>query len=649
MRYIYTLIMLLLSAYISSAQGGNTSITGQIKDHSGNLYTNSQVNIIFFDPGTSGKLPLLNGSTFQTTYTGYATDSNGNLPPISLPDNGNIGTSSGATGTQWVFSICFSDRQTCFQTKQTINCSLNLPATCTSNSINITAALQSASAPLPVVPQPASLTANNAFTGANTFSGGGSFRGMSTVNEVVYVCSKVAAYANQTIAAGITALSSNKGIIKVCDGHAETLTANLSIPGSAIIEFDGNATITQGAFQIIVAAGNDNVTIKSDFPISAHSNGTNSGVQFTGYTGTGAAVLLGASSAQTRNLKVENIGVSLASAGNGARCYEGDRLYEFKFHWDYCTIGSTATGNIGILLDGTGGFTGVGIIEGFNCSTGTSNNHVCLRGQNTVTRVVVEGGDYVNNSASGGVCWDANVAEFNFVNPNCNTASAGMLTVEGAGAHVTGTVSRDSTVTNPVVTFGAGTSGNYIFCATCAISDSTATNNGSFNTFLMNDGMIWQSNKWRAQCEATTCSFRDVTTGKAFVQSSTGGNLFLGNGTNQVTIANDDSINSFKFTTIGNCSSSASPAVCSSSAAGSVVVAAAATTVTVNTTAVTANSQILLTRDDSLGTKLSVTCNTATVMGEAKVSARVAGTSFTITVQTAPATNPGCFSYSIVN
>jgi len=492
-------------------------------------------------------------------------------------------------------------------------------------------------------------TGNNAFTGANTFSGGGSFRGMSTVNEVVYVCSKVAAYANQTIAAGITALSSNKGIIKVCDGHAETLTANLSIPGSAIIEFDGNATITQGAFQIIVAAGNDNVTIKSDFPISAHSNGTNSGVQFTGYTGTGAAVLLGASSAQTRNLKVENIGVSLASAGNGARCYEGDRLYEFKFHWDYCTIGSTATGNIGILLDGTGGFTGVGIIEGFNCSTGTSNNHVCLRGQNTVTRVVVEGGDYVNNSASGGVCWDANVAEFNFVNPNCNTASAGMLTVEGAGAHVTGTVSRDSTVTNPVVTFGAGTSGNYIFCATCAISDSTATNNGSFNTFLMNDGMIWQSNKWRAQCEATTCSFRDVTTGKAFVQSSTGGNLFLGNGTNQVTIANDDSINSFKFTTIGNCSSSASPAVCSSSAAGSVVVAAAATTVTVNTTAVTANSQILLTRDDSLGTKLSVTCNTATVMGEAKVSARVAGTSFTITVQTAPATNPGCFSYSIVN
>lgn len=103
------------------------------------------------------------------------------------------------------------------------------------------------------------------------------------------------------------------------------------------------------------------------------------------------------------------------------------------------------------------------------------------------------------------------------------------------------------------------------------------------------------------------------------------------------------------YTTSTNCSSSASPAVCGSAAAGSVAVAAAATTVTVNTTAITANSQILLARDDSLGTKLSVTCNTATVMGEMKISSRTGGTSFTITVQTAPITNPGCISYSIIN
>lgn len=101
------------------------------------------------------------------------------------------------------------------------------------------------------------------------------------------------------------------------------------------------------------------------------------------------------------------------------------------------------------------------------------------------------------------------------------------------------------------------------------------------------------------------------------------------------------------YGTLTNCSSSASPAVCAAAPSGSVVVAAAATTEVVNTTAVTASSQIQLTFDSSLGTKLSVTCNTTVVQGT--VSARTGGTSFTITVPTAPTTNPACFSYTIVN
>jgi hypothetical protein len=107
---------------------------------------------------------------------------------------------------------------------------------------------------------------------------------------------------------------------------------------------------------------------------------------------------------------------------------------------------------------------------------------------------------------------------------------------------------------------------------------------------------------------------------------------------------------SFRATTVStttNCSSTAAPAVCAAAAGGSVVVAAAATTVVVNTTAVTANSQILLTSDVSLGTKLGVTCNVAPA--QEWVSARTAGTSFTITVAAAPTTNPQCLSYMITN
>lgn len=102
-----------------------------------------------------------------------------------------------------------------------------------------------------------------------------------------------------------------------------------------------------------------------------------------------------------------------------------------------------------------------------------------------------------------------------------------------------------------------------------------------------------------------------------------------------------------KWGTASTCSSSASPAVCSALSAGAVVVAASATTVTVNTTAVSNDSQIILTFDSSLGTKLGVTCN-ATEPALFGVSARVNATSFTIT-SSAPLTNPACFSYFILN
>ncbi len=99
--------------------------------------------------------------------------------------------------------------------------------------------------------------------------------------------------------------------------------------------------------------------------------------------------------------------------------------------------------------------------------------------------------------------------------------------------------------------------------------------------------------------------------------------------------------------TTTNCASAAAPAVCAAAAAGAVTVAAAATTVVVNTTAVTASSRIHVIQDDSLGTELSVTCYTAAQTAP-RVSAKTAGVSFTITV-TAPITNPGCYTYTIVN
>jgi hypothetical protein len=107
------------------------------------------------------------------------------------------------------------------------------------------------------------------------------------------------------------------------------------------------------------------------------------------------------------------------------------------------------------------------------------------------------------------------------------------------------------------------------------------------------------------------------------------------------------------ITTATNCASSASPAVCGSASAGSVLIPTGTTssTLTVNTTAVTANSQIMFYPDDSLGTRLSVTCNStlSTLVGGSFISARTPGTSFTITFNGTILTNGVCGSFVVVN
>lgn len=108
-----------------------------------------------------------------------------------------------------------------------------------------------------------------------------------------------------------------------------------------------------------------------------------------------------------------------------------------------------------------------------------------------------------------------------------------------------------------------------------------------------------------------------------------------------------------KYTTVGtvtNCSSAASPAVCAAAPSGSVAIATSGTTLTVDTTAVTANSQILITPDQSLGTKLGITCDTsAATAGPFVISARSAGTSFAILNTNPDSAGQVCLSYSIVN
>lgn len=100
-----------------------------------------------------------------------------------------------------------------------------------------------------------------------------------------------------------------------------------------------------------------------------------------------------------------------------------------------------------------------------------------------------------------------------------------------------------------------------------------------------------------------------------------------------------------------NCSDSGGAAACAAAPAGHFVIDATSTSTVVSTTAVTANSEIHVTRDDSLGPRLSVTCNTQSslVLGTPRITARTAGVSFTVSIDLGPTTNPMCLGYTIIN
>lgn len=150
---------------------------------------------------------------------------------------------------------------------------------------------------------------------------------------------------------------------------------------------------------------------------------------------------------------------------------------------------------------------------------------------------------------------------------------------------------------------------------------------------------------------STTGTFLGINAASAFT-----GNLFdfQLNGTSRASLSAGGTLNMLtanatNYHTATNCSSATSPAVCAAAASGSFVIAASGTAVTVNTTAITATSQIYVQQDNSLGTKLGVTCNTGILAGPPAITARTAGTSFAVGVTAGLATNPVCFSYTIIN
>lgn len=221
-------------------------------------------------------------------------------------------------------------------------------------------------------------------------------------------------------------------------------------------------------------------------------------------------------------------------------------------------------------------------------------------------------------------------------------AAAGSTTVGPAAntACIPGATSGSACFTAPAV---AGTPTNAITSTNAIAGNGVAAGNTVSPTFVPNSAHTTAGlgeNTGNNDLYLNTASGGSVD----FLNANSGiGYRFLGTG--QV------------GTFAGNCAAvgtAANPSVasCSSFIAGSFSCATNASTGTcvVNTSTVTANSEIFITQrtDTTTGTRLGVTCNTTVSTVIPVVTAVTAGTSFTINLGTIT-TNPECFSYHMLN
>lgn len=240
-----------------------------------------------------------------------------------------------------------------------------------------------------------------------------------------------------------------------------------------------------------------------------------------------------------------------------------------------------------------------------------------------------------------------------------NQSNVGLLVnAQGGSGTIGGTNTEIDGVSELVFPVDA-TSSNLIVRGFAAYAAGTASNftdviesDGFFNNFL-------GSNTTTGTTSAFHADGSDMMGGTRVGFNATG----FGTAAGVFAFSDTSGKDRFNFLTAStistttNCAgvgTGANPSVvsCTAAPAGSFSCATNASTGTcvVNTTAVTANSQIFVQEDDSLGTRLGVTCNTNNVLPATAplLGARSGGTSFTINLGTF-SVNPLCFSYHIVN
>lgn len=348
---IKLLLLTLLTPLAALAQNGTTTVQAIVKDPTGALYVSSQVGASFFDPGTSGKLPLLNGSTFQKSFTGYGTDSFGFFT-LTLPDNGIIDSSSGTINTQWNFTICYKDRQTCFTYKTAINCAANIPTTCTNSLIDISALLQAVAALIPSTGPGGGSPAQGPLYTLQASNGAGQFQVTTITDNVslglVTIGDNVSLSGNLTGLGtlAITGASTLNGVLTV--NNTALITGKATIGGDLQVAGPGPVGADVRGYGKFATGSSATATTTSGsavIPISSSSNFKNGEYATIFNAGTACALATPGIPTVTPSVSASGINTVPAGAGGSSFAYKVIAADKFGCYTPASVSGSTATGN----------------------------------------------------------------------------------------------------------------------------------------------------------------------------------------------------------------------------------------------------------------------------------------------------------------
>lgn len=645
MKMMFKLLLLtILASSLSPILSAQTvTVTGTITDTGTTPYSNGSLTITLVN--STGQQATFGGSpSFQTTYSA-SLDANGSFS-ISLPPNSTATPSIRPPGTQWNFSYQSQGGYGAANINVTITSSGSITGTL-SGLTRITWPLGRTAPPGGVgqgIVVVSSTTLGWGAAGGGTGLSGPAFS-IGTGSAQAQTVQPVTPITDATLAAAVA----TTGGFEICWAPAASNTAtNPTLAGAGTSTFSAHTIFKTGGFFALVA---------NDIQITTIACAIWDGLAF----------------------ELQNPMAGLAATGS------------LTLGGGAATVGSGSTGGYGAGEATSTGFTPT---AGQDYKRADSTLHNFVSSLNGAAEVpdpfysaVPVGGKCLQSLGVAGSIAEAAAA--------CGGSPSYPVTVTGgvSGAvpcFTSTTVESAGTLlaTNALVAGGgAGAcpstgSGDFTY-VTHTLAGSAAA---IFDMHLAGkQAFLIPVNAGRPAADVNGQIGVDTSAGNSFWYSSAGGGTFYpaaagssGNSstvcTNQVisgiqsnsapachTIVGADMANTLTLTgahssatylTATNCSSSASPAVCGSAAAGSVAVPTGVTPVlVVNTTAVTANSQILFTPDESLGTKLSVTCNStiAQVAIEPIVTARTAATSFTITYNTTVTTNPICLSYFIIN